>query len=311
MSAELFVGDAPRTVNNFVFLARDGFYDGVIFHRVISGFMIQGGDPTGTGRGGPGYKFEDEPVNKSYKRGILAMANAGPNTNGSQFFVMHADYGLPPELHDLRAADRRPRRPRQDRDGEQGLERPAAQPGHDQQRGDHRGIASYTVRPASAADHEGIFKVQCAAFGRDDEARLVQRIEASARAVEGLSLVAEAGGEIVGHVLFSHADVATANAIREVLALGPVAVDPDLQRQGIGTALIQAGLSAAADLAEPMVVVLGWPGYYPRFGFRLAAELGIQPPTEYPADHFFALPLTAYDPAIQGTVVYGADWDGV
>jgi cyclophilin family peptidyl-prolyl cis-trans isomerase len=96
MNAELLMSDAPRTVNNFVFLARDGFYDGVIFHRVIPGFMIQGGDPTGTGRGGPGYKFEDEPVNRRYERGILAMANAGPNTNGSQFFVMHADYGLPP-----------------------------------------------------------------------------------------------------------------------------------------------------------------------------------------------------------------------
>jgi cyclophilin family peptidyl-prolyl cis-trans isomerase len=96
MTAELFPGDAPRTVNNFVFLARDGFYNGVIFHRVISGFMIQGGDPTGTGTGGPGYKFEDEPVNKRYTRGTLAMANAGPNTNGSQFFIMHSDYGLPP-----------------------------------------------------------------------------------------------------------------------------------------------------------------------------------------------------------------------
>jgi cyclophilin family peptidyl-prolyl cis-trans isomerase len=96
MTAELFASDAPGTVNNFVFLARDGFYDGVIFHRVIRGFMIQGGDPTGTGRGGPGYRFDDEQVTRRYSRGILAMANAGPNTNGSQFFVMHADYGLPP-----------------------------------------------------------------------------------------------------------------------------------------------------------------------------------------------------------------------
>ncbi|CAN5720517.1 peptidylprolyl isomerase [soil metagenome] len=96
MTAELFPGDAPQTVNNFVFLARDGFYEGVIFHRVISGFMIQGGDPTGTGSGGPGYKFADEPVRRKYERGMLAMANAGPNTNGSQFFIMHADYGLPP-----------------------------------------------------------------------------------------------------------------------------------------------------------------------------------------------------------------------
>jgi cyclophilin family peptidyl-prolyl cis-trans isomerase len=96
MKAELFPEDAPRTVNNFVFLARDGFYEGVIFHRVIPGFMIQGGDPTGTGSGGPGYKFSDEPVKRRYSRGTLAMANAGPNTNGSQFFVMHADYALPP-----------------------------------------------------------------------------------------------------------------------------------------------------------------------------------------------------------------------
>ncbi len=96
MTAELFSDEAPSTVNNFVFLAREGFYDGVIFHRVIPGFMIQGGDPTGTGTGGPGYKFADEPVSRPYKRGILAMANAGKNTNGSQFFVMHSDYGLPP-----------------------------------------------------------------------------------------------------------------------------------------------------------------------------------------------------------------------
>ena len=96
MNVEFFPEDAPNTVNNFVFLAREGYYEDVIFHRVIPGFMIQGGDPTGTGSGGPGYKFKDEPVTKKYTRGILAMANAGPNTNGSQFFIMHADYGLPP-----------------------------------------------------------------------------------------------------------------------------------------------------------------------------------------------------------------------
>jgi cyclophilin family peptidyl-prolyl cis-trans isomerase len=97
IKASLFAQEAPQTVNNFVFLAREGYYDGVIFHRVINGFMIQTGDPTGTGRGGPGYKFNDEPVNRRYSRGILAMANAGPNTNGSQFFIVHgADVGLPP-----------------------------------------------------------------------------------------------------------------------------------------------------------------------------------------------------------------------
>ena len=89
---ELFAKDAPKTVNNFVFLAREGFYDGVTFHRVISNFMIQGGDPTGSGRGGPGYKFEDEVRTNPNKHGTgsLSMANAGPNTNGSQFFITHS-----------------------------------------------------------------------------------------------------------------------------------------------------------------------------------------------------------------------------
>jgi len=88
---ELFPKDAPLAVNNFVFLARQGFYNGVKFHRVVKGFVIQGGDPTGTGAGGPGYKFADEKVTKNYVAGILAMANAGPNTNGSQFFITLSD----------------------------------------------------------------------------------------------------------------------------------------------------------------------------------------------------------------------------
>ncbi len=96
MKADLFVKDAPQTVNNFVFLAREGFYTNVKFHRIIAGFMVQTGDPTGTGAGGPGYRFKDEPVTRKYDRGTLAMANAGPNTNGSQFFIMHANYPLQP-----------------------------------------------------------------------------------------------------------------------------------------------------------------------------------------------------------------------
>ena len=100
MTIELDPIAAPKTVNNFVFLARQGFYDGVIFHRVIQGFVLQGGDPEGTGRGGPGYKFEDElPKAGRYEVGSLAMANAGPNTNGSQFFVISGPSGvrLPPQ----------------------------------------------------------------------------------------------------------------------------------------------------------------------------------------------------------------------
>jgi len=96
IEVDLLAAEAPKTVNNFVFLAREGFYDGVPFHRVIRGFMIQTGDPTGTGTGGPGYRFADEKVNRPYGRGTVAMANAGPNTNGSQFFIMHQSKPLPP-----------------------------------------------------------------------------------------------------------------------------------------------------------------------------------------------------------------------
>lgn len=102
---ELLEEDAPKTTENFITLAERGYYDGVIFHRVIKGFMIQGGDPTGTGRGGEsawGGRFKDEIdagsalYQRGYKKGVVAMANAGPNTNGSQFFIMHSDYPLPP-----------------------------------------------------------------------------------------------------------------------------------------------------------------------------------------------------------------------
>ena len=98
MTANLFASDAPMTVNNFVFLAQQGFYDGAPFHRVIKGFMVQTGDPVKRdGTGGPGYRFNDEPVKRSYDRGILAMANAGPNTNGSQFFIVQGtSVNLPP-----------------------------------------------------------------------------------------------------------------------------------------------------------------------------------------------------------------------
>ncbi len=93
--------NAPQTVNNFVSLAAQHYYDGVIFHRIINGFMCQGGDPTGTGRGGPGYKFSDEPVKQKYQIGSVAMANAGPNTNGSQFFLISgpSGVGLPPQYN--------------------------------------------------------------------------------------------------------------------------------------------------------------------------------------------------------------------
>ena len=97
MALELFASEAPNTVNSFVFLAQEGFYDGLTFHRAFKDFVIQGGDPRGDGSGGPGYRFADEPVTRPYVKGTLAMANAGPNTNGSQFFIVHGvKVGLPP-----------------------------------------------------------------------------------------------------------------------------------------------------------------------------------------------------------------------
>lgn len=101
ITVNLFASEAPRTVNNFVFLSREGFYENVPFHRVIKGFMVQTGDPTGTGTGGPGYDFKDEPVSREYARGTLAMANAGPDTNGSQFFIMHQDSPFLPKNYTI------------------------------------------------------------------------------------------------------------------------------------------------------------------------------------------------------------------
>ncbi len=99
ITVELFTGESPQTANNFAFLAKEGFYDGTVIHRVVPGFVVQMGDPTGTGTGGPGYRFDDELAaarNRGYDRGTLAMANAGPNTNGSQFFICLDDVALPP-----------------------------------------------------------------------------------------------------------------------------------------------------------------------------------------------------------------------
>ncbi|OGM29825.1 peptidylprolyl isomerase [Candidatus Woesebacteria bacterium RIFCSPHIGHO2_01_FULL_41_10] len=96
ITIEFDTANTPITSNNFISLAREGFYNGTVFHRTIDGFMIQGGDPEGTGRGGPGFQFDDEYLEGSYTRGVVAMANSGPNTNGSQFFIMHKDYNLPP-----------------------------------------------------------------------------------------------------------------------------------------------------------------------------------------------------------------------
>lgn len=101
IKAELFAKEAPKTVNNFVFLAREKFYDGVKFHRIMKDFMVQTGDPKGDGSGGPGYTFEDESITRDYKRGTIAMANRGPNTNGSQFFIVHKDNSTLPKSYTI------------------------------------------------------------------------------------------------------------------------------------------------------------------------------------------------------------------
>ncbi|OGY30457.1 MAG: hypothetical protein A3F35_01665 [Candidatus Woykebacteria bacterium RIFCSPHIGHO2_12_FULL_45_10] len=101
ISIEFFGSEAPKAVSNFIFLAKNGFYDGLTFHRREEGFVIQGGDPAGNGSGGPGYQFEDEPVTRNYDRGIVAMANAGSNTNGSQFFIMLADNSTLPKNYTI------------------------------------------------------------------------------------------------------------------------------------------------------------------------------------------------------------------
>lgn len=95
LTIDLFANETPVAVNNFVFLAKDEFYNNTVFHRIVNGFMIQGGDPKGNGTGGPGFTFADEKITRDYKRGIVAMANSGPDTNGSQFFIIHKDYDLP------------------------------------------------------------------------------------------------------------------------------------------------------------------------------------------------------------------------
>ena len=133
---ELYPNEAPKTVENFTKLAGDGFYDGLIFHRVIPDFMIQGGCPEGSGTGGPGYQFEDEFNEHKVERGALAMANAGPNTNGSQFFIVTTEAASVArrQAHRLREGDERPGRRRRDLDGRPGRPRQAGHAGHDRPR---------------------------------------------------------------------------------------------------------------------------------------------------------------------------------
>ncbi len=159
------------------------------------------------------------------------------------------------------------------------------------------------IRREAEVDHAAIAEVTAAAFGKQDEARLVEAIRASDEFVPELSLVAEEDGRIVGHIMFSYS--ALDGSDTRLLQLSPLSVAPDRQREGIGSALTRKALRLADARGEPLVLVLGHPAYYPRFGFRPASTLGLQAPNpEWPDEAFMAVPLSGYDPSLRGVVTF-------
>jgi putative acetyltransferase len=158
------------------------------------------------------------------------------------------------------------------------------------------------IRAEVPADREAISAVTDAAFGKPLEAQMVEAIRQSDGFVPELSLVAEADGRIVGHLMLSY--VGLEGQGRRLLELAPMSVHPDWQRRGVGSALIQEALRIADERREPLVLVLGHPTYYPRFGFRPASEIGLAAPGDFPDDVFMAVPLQAYEPEIRGRVVF-------
>ena len=164
------------------------------------------------------------------------------------------------------------------------------------------------IRPEAHADREAIRRVNELAFAGPSEADLIDALRGSEAWVPELSLVADDDTGIVGHVLFSLVQL---DSGPQLLSLGPMAVAPDRQRGGVGTALIQDGLERARRTKYPLVVVLGHPEYYPRFGFRMARSLGIGTPYEAPDEAWMALPLPAYERDLQGTVQYPPAWGSV
>ena len=161
------------------------------------------------------------------------------------------------------------------------------------------------VRPENADDYAAVAAVTEAAFGKPGERRMIEAIRASDGYVPDLSLVADEGGEIVGHVILSY--VSLTNGTR-LLELGPISVRPERQREGIGGALIRDALAIADERGEPLVLVLGHPSYYPRFGFERASTLGISPPEGIPDEPWMAIKLSAYRPEIRGQVVLPASF---
>jgi putative acetyltransferase len=165
------------------------------------------------------------------------------------------------------------------------------------------------VRPETPSDYEAIGELLTSAFGGADESQLVRSLRASDNYVPDLALVAEENGEVVGHIVFSHVTLKNDEEFR-VLALAPMAVTPGRQRSGIGGALGEAGLQRADDLGEPLVIVVGHPTYYPRFGFESARRCGIEPPSaDFPDDAFMVRRLSRYSEQHRGRVEYPPAFD--
>ena len=165
-------------------------------------------------------------------------------------------------------------------------------------------VADVEIRPERASEANAIFRVQLAAFGKEPEARIVERMRGTDRFVRDLSLVAEIAGALVGHVLVTYTDLATEAKTTRIPLLGPLGVLPEHQGAGVGSALMRAALAAVDARGEPLVVLEGSPAYYGRFGFVPAAELGIEAPPGVPAAFFHAVRLRRYDAALRGTVHY-------
>lgn len=164
------------------------------------------------------------------------------------------------------------------------------------------------IRPETPQDHAAIARVVAAAFGRADEARLVEALRDAGHLVPELTLVAEDAGEVVGHVMQSYVTL-RGDEDRRVLALAPLSVTPERQSDGIGSALTRATVRLADLRGEPLIVLLGHPTYYPRFGFQNARALGVEPPTpDFPDAAFMVKRLSSYDAAYRGTVVYPPEW---
>ncbi|MBE9034349.1 GNAT family N-acetyltransferase [aff. Roholtiella sp. LEGE 12411] len=166
------------------------------------------------------------------------------------------------------------------------------------------------IRSETLLDYPAIAEVNTLAFGQENEAKLVEEIRRSDHYIGELSMVAEVEGVVVGHILFSYIDLVGAETL-QVLGLAPIAVCPQFQRQGIGSKLVQAGLERANVRGEAMVIVLGHPQFYPRFGFKPSVDYEIESPFPVPEDVFMVKPLQNYQEKYKGKVVYPPAFDGV